>query len=71
MAYHYGEIMQAINTLPEQHRQYVYRRFWLGDNSSEIARELGLSVTGMHNRWSRTIRPALVESLSHLQGALA
>lgn len=68
MAYHHGQIAQAINALPEQHREYVVRRFWLGYTDSEIARQFGLSPNGINNRWTRTIRPALVERLDHLAG---
>jgi RNA polymerase sigma factor (sigma-70 family) len=31
VAYHHGEIYDAINTLPERKRQKVYERFWLGE----------------------------------------
>ena len=69
IAYHHGEIMQAINSLPDEHREYLYRRFWEGWNDSEIARSMGVSTSGMHNRWVRTIRPALIERLQHLAAA--
>ena len=69
-AYHHGEIMEALSGLSAQNREYVLRRFWMGYNDSEVARELGVSTSGMHNRWVRTIRPRLVEALSHLAGAL-
>lgn len=31
VAYHHGEIYDAINTLPMQQREQIYRRFWAGD----------------------------------------
>jgi DNA-directed RNA polymerase specialized sigma24 family protein len=68
IAYHHGEIAQAINALPSQHREYVVRRFWLGHTETEIARQFGITPNGMNNRWVRTIRPALVERLEHLVG---
>lgn len=69
MAYHHGEIQQAINALDPEHREYVVLRFWGGWTDSEIARHLGVSTSGMHNRWVRRIRPTLVEHLGHLVGA--
>lgn len=68
-AYHQGEIVQAINALPVQHREYVYRRFWLGYTAAEIADQFGTTRTSIYSRWHQTIRPALVKSLSHLVGA--
>lgn len=69
MAYHHGEIAAAVNALPSEHREYVVKRFWEGWTDSEVARYQGVSTSGLHNRWTRRIRPTLVERLSHLMVA--
>lgn len=69
MAYHHGEISRAVNALEPEHREYVVRRFWEGWTDSEIARHTGVSTSGINNRWSRRIRPTLVEHLGHLVSA--
>lgn len=53
-AYHRGEIYAALNELSPADREYVYRRFWKDE------------VLKRHDRWMRTIKPALQEKLSHL-----
>lgn len=67
-AYHQGVIVQAINALPVEHREYVYRRFWLGYTASEIAGQFGISRDRVYSRWHQTIRPALARELKHLAG---
>lgn len=69
MAYHHGEIMQALNALSIEHREYMYWKFWRGWTDSEISRFTGISTSGVNNRWVRTIRPALLTSLDHLRAA--
>ena len=65
-AYHEGEILQALNQLPEPDRTYVYQRFWQGKTDTEIAAERGISNKFLYTRWHRTIQPKLLESLSYL-----
>lgn len=66
MAYHHGEIMQAINALTFTQRAYVYARFWEGRTNAEIAAERGLSKGEVERQWRVNIRPRLVEELGHL-----
>lgn len=70
LAYHYGEIVQAINTLTPGQREYVVLRFWNGMTNAEIAAERGTSISTVRSAWNRHIRPALMEHLSHLEGVL-
>lgn len=69
IAYHHGEISRVINSLEPEHREYVVLRFWGGLTSTEAARETGMSTSGAHNRWVRTIRPRLAEGLAHLEAS--
>lgn len=67
LAYHAGEIAAALEALPEHHRKYVVARFWYGLTDTEIAAQEGLSSSKvLYNRWTRTIRPALMRQLAHL-----
>lgn len=66
LAYHQGQILQCLNSLPEQDRRYVYQRFWEGKTDTEIAAEGGLSNKALGTRWTRNIKPRLVEALAHL-----
>jgi DNA-directed RNA polymerase specialized sigma24 family protein len=69
LAYHYGEIHQAISALPPRHRAYVVARFWEGFNDSQIARDGGLTPATLIYHWRKNIQPLLQESLAHLAGA--
>jgi RNA polymerase sigma factor (sigma-70 family) len=66
IAYHHGQIVQALNEMPAQHREYVVLRFWGGWTDTEIAKHFGVSTSGMHNRWKRSIQPVLAEKLMAL-----
>lgn len=68
MAYHRGELADALSSLTPRDREYVAARFWRGMSDPEIAKELGVSRTALQSRWSRTIRPTLAERLAHLEG---
>lgn len=68
MAYHHGEIMDALNRLTFTQRTYVYERFWEGRTNPEIAARRGLSTGEMERQWRVNIRPRLVEELAHLVG---
>lgn len=63
-AYHRGRIAEALDGLTERDREYVYRRFWLGETDTELAPILGVSNKALGSRWTQTIRP-------HLRAALA
>lgn len=66
LAYHYGEIHQAVADLDPVSREYVYLRFWCGTTDKEASETLGIPPFG----WSTKVRPLLAERLSHLVGAL-
>lgn len=69
LAYHYGQIHQAVATLPPEYRRYVYLRFWEGLTGAEIAARTGVKDTTWRFRWSAHIVPALREHLAHLESA--
>ena len=69
MAYHEGQITQALAALDPEHREYVYLRFWGGWTQPEIAEALGTTKSTVDGWWNRIIRPALRTELAHL-GAL-
>lgn len=66
MAYHDGEIVEAINALSPTQREYVVLRFWCGMTNPEIAAVQGKTPSGVSSIWSKAIRPSLLERLSHL-----
>lgn len=70
LAYHDGEILQAISGLPARQREYVILRFWGGLTNPEIAARQGLSTQTMERTWRESIRPALTEKLGHLRSLL-
>jgi DNA-directed RNA polymerase specialized sigma24 family protein len=65
LAYHYGEIHEAVADLEPVWRQYVYLRFWEGYGDQEVARALGTRV-----HWPDRVRPMLAERLAHLMSAV-
>lgn len=65
LAYHYGEIHEAVADLEPLWREYVYLRFWAGYGDLEVAREVGTRV-----HWNDRVRPILAERLAHLVGAV-
>lgn len=69
LAYHEGEIQQAISSLPPAHRAYVEMRFWGGMTDTEIASLTGATNKALGNSWRRAIKPALSASLDHLASA--
>lgn len=68
LAYHHGEILQALRSLPKPQQEYVIMRFWHGLNNTEIAAKMEVTSKVLSHRWERTIRPKLAESLGHLAG---
>ena len=69
LAYHYGEIVAAINSLPANQREYVVARFWGGMTGAEIAARQGRPLGTVDREWVTKIRPALSLALQHLQPA--
>lgn len=70
LAYHYGDIMAAVNRLTPAQREYVYYRFWGGYTNVEIAAMRGVTPGSLGAMWSARIKPVLVESLGFLQDAI-
>lgn len=66
MAYHRGEIAEAMSSLSPRQREYVYLRFWQGYNTGDLTRHFGYDpTTGM---WSgkEAARGKLRRELAHL-----
>lgn len=68
MAYHQGEMFQAIAALPANQREYVILRFWGGLTEAEIAAEVHRSVPTVQRWWSEA-KGSLRASLGHLATA--
>lgn len=68
LAYHEGEIVEAINALTPDQREYVVLRFWHGMTNPEIAAIQGKSVGAVSSAWSTYIAPSLRSRLAHLVG---
>lgn len=68
LAYHHGEILDAINALPPAHRDYVYLRFWGGYSNPEIAPLIQRDAGNLARMWTHSIAPALAAQLAHLAG---
>jgi RNA polymerase sigma factor (sigma-70 family) len=66
MAYHYGEIHQALAALTFTQRQHVVARIWYGMSEPEIAALQGCSVATVSRHWVKDIRPQLAEELARL-----
>jgi len=64
LAYHDGEIAQALAALPKAWRDYVIDRFWHGMSERETQALRGQAV-----KWYR-VRPVLAEKLAHLETAV-
>lgn len=69
MAYHHGEILDAIRALPLNHQEYVMLRFWGGFTNVEIAAVQEVNAGNMARMWKDSIRPRLGEALHHLVDA--
>lgn len=65
MAYHQGEMFQAIAALPANQREYVILRFWGGLTEPEIAAETHRSVSTVQRLWSDA-KGSLRAALGHL-----
>lgn len=66
MAYHHGQIMEALNVLSPKQREFVYMRFWEGRTYTDIAARLGLTEGGAKSVWLKQVRPLLAHQLAHL-----
>lgn len=67
MSYHEGEILQALNALTPKQRQYVVRRFWLGQCGRELREALGTKyIDSLWHQKKHGARYKLARALSHL-----
>lgn len=69
-AYHAGEIMDALCELSTHQREYIYRKFWLGQTYKEISEAMHSSNPS--TLWSAKqygARDKLRKSLKHLADA--
>ncbi len=57
------DVAAAMLTLDDIDFEIVYDRFWEGLTWREIGENVGLSTSGVFNRWERTTRPALASAL--------
>jgi RNA polymerase sigma factor (sigma-70 family) len=62
LAYHQGEIYEAIGALPEDHRRYIVLRFWGGLTETMLVEHLGPRP---HDVWPAA-RKRLAPVLQHL-----
>lgn len=69
MAYHEGQILDAIRALPPRYQEYVILRFWAGWTPGELAPVIGVKATNQARMWKEAIRPVLAERLAHLVDA--
>jgi RNA polymerase sigma factor (sigma-70 family) len=67
MAYHHGEVLDAIAALEPNQRAYVIMRFWGGLSNPEIAASTGRSLATVSRWWSEA-KPTLRAALGHLAG---
>jgi RNA polymerase sigma factor (sigma-70 family) len=66
MAYHEGEIHQALDRLTFTQRRAVVARFFYGMSYAEIAAMQGCSKQTVERQWRTEIRPQLAEELARL-----
>lgn len=71
LAYHRGEIAEAIDALTPEQRKYVIARFWGGATAVEIAAAMHKGVPATNWLWHgpKQARAQLRERLSHLVDA--
>jgi DNA-directed RNA polymerase specialized sigma24 family protein len=62
VAYHNGEIIEAINTLTSSEREYIYLRFWKGYNYPELMKYFGYQPQALQRRSFDKLR----KELAHL-----
>lgn len=62
LAYHQGEIYEALNGLDLEDRSLIYQMFWEGKGVSEIGKSFGITEGAVRHRWKKaqeTLRPQL------------
>lgn len=66
MAYHRGEIWDALTGLTDKQKRYVYLRFWERASGAELIEEFGYDPGTLWRGIRGGIRKALRTSLEHL-----
>lgn len=67
--YHHGLLRQALESLRPEDREYVFRRFWMGQTNAEITEATGLTRNFLEKAWARRIKPTLGDALEDLAAA--
>lgn len=62
LAYHHGEIADAISKLTKKEREYVYCRFWLGMKLPELTEHFGYVPGPLWQRGKKKLQ----KELAHL-----
>ena len=66
MAYHRGEIYEALNSLELEDRSLIYQMFWEDKGVSEIGKSFGITEGAVRHRWKRA-QEVLKPQLKHLE----
>lgn len=74
-----SHVASAVRELDALDREMVFRRYWLDQGWAQVAEEMAaespryggrrMSARALNTRWSTKTKPALAESLAHLQHA--
>jgi len=62
IAYHRGEILQAISSLTPKQREYIIMKFWFGLTFTEIVEQIGYNPASVHRLSMNKLR----KELAHL-----
>lgn len=65
-AYHSGEVQAALEVLTPTQREFVIRKFWMGQNTAEL--KVALKTTNPYSLWNGTYgaKARLTRKLAHL-----
>lgn len=66
MAYHHGEIAQALDSLTPRQREYVELRFWRGMEHPELEAHFGYNPGSLWSAKKGGARVRLAKELAHL-----
>lgn len=68
LAYHHGELYEALNALTPRQREYVYLRFWLRATGVEMRAHFGYDPGALWTSSRNGARGKLQTALAHLAG---
>jgi len=66
VAYHHGELYEALQTLTERQREYVYMRFWRQATGKELVAHFGYAPGALWTHATSGARKKLREKLQHM-----